>query len=135
MPPSTHSPSRSTQVPIKVQHRIGKKKAIRRKRIDLDCGCSFYLHIDCALNGFAHRGTHHCASSAEFRLHMGADKSPLFQDCRPHREAVQLGPRHIINSNPVQPQPPESVGDSQMFPELPSLDDLTSSDWSFLASI
>nr|WNV28807.1 TrAP [Papaya leaf curl virus] len=39
------SPSKDhfTQVPIKVQHRTAKRRAIRRKRVDLNCGCSYYV--------------------------------------------------------------------------------------------
>ncbi|ALO02624.1 AC2 [Telfairia golden mosaic virus] len=132
---SSPSKSHCSQVPIKVSHQIAKKKAIRRKRIDLDCGCSFYLHIDCALNGFAHRGTHHCGSSAEFRLLLDDTQSPVLQNNRPRGTALLVPPRHNINSNPVQPQPEEGTGDSQVFSELQSLDDLTSSDWSFLKSL
>ncbi|QKE61402.1 transcriptional activator protein [Tomato leaf curl Kunene virus] len=132
---SSPSTSRSTQVPIKVRHKIGKAKAVRRKRIDLDCGCSFFIHINCALNGFAHRGRHHCSSSMEWRLLLGSTQSPVLQDNETRPEAIPMQPRHHINTNTVQPQPQEGFGDSQMFSELPDLDGLTSSDWSFLKCI
>ncbi|QTJ62756.1 Transcriptional activator protein [Tomato interveinal yellowing virus] len=132
---SSPSTNHSTQVPIKVQHRIAKKKVVRRKRVDLECGCSYFIHINCSNHGFTHRGTHHCASSAEWRFYLGDNKSPVFQDNQPRRKTVQLPARHNINTNQVQPQPAEGVGDSQVFSELQSLDELTPSDWSFLKGI
>nr|QSS76679.1 C2 protein [Tomato curly stunt virus]QSS76733.1 C2 protein [Tomato curly stunt virus]QSS76739.1 C2 protein [Tomato curly stunt virus]QSS76757.1 C2 protein [Tomato curly stunt virus]QSS76781.1 C2 protein [Tomato curly stunt virus] len=135
MPPSSPSTSHCSQVPIKVQHRIAKKRVVRRRRVDLDCGCTYYLHIDCTNHGFTHRGTHHCSSGPEWRLYLGDNKSPLFQDYQPRQQTVPHEPRHHIDPDTVQPQPPEETGDSQMFSQLPSLDDLTASDWSFLKRI
>ncbi|CBX51440.1 transcritional activation protein [Ageratum leaf curl Cameroon virus] len=135
MRPSSPSTSHSTQVPIKVQHRIAKQKVVRRKRVDLECGCSYFIHINCSNHGFTHRGTHHCASSLEWRFYLGDTKSPVFQDNQPRRETVQLPTRHNNSTNQVQPQPAEGVGDSQVFSELQSLDELTPSDWSFLKGI
>nr|AIY68262.1 AC2 protein [Euphorbia yellow leaf curl virus] len=130
------SPSRahSTQVPIKVQHRAAKR-AIRRKRVDLNCGCSYYVHINCHNHGFTHRGTHHCSSSSEWRVYLEDSKSPLFQDLRAPQPAISHEPRHHHRPDTVQSQPEESTGDSQMFPSLPNLDDLTASDWSFLKGL
>ncbi|CAI26284.1 AC2 [Tomato leaf curl Comoros virus] len=132
---SSPSTSHSTQLPIKVQHRIAKKKAVRRRRVDLDCGCSYYLHINCIDHGFSHRGTHHCSSSTEWRVYLGDTKSPIFQDYRPRQPAIQHAPRHHISPDKIQPQPEEGTGDSQMFSQLQGLDELTASDWSFLKRI
>nr|ALN12529.1 trap [Tomato leaf curl Sudan virus]UCC70396.1 AC2 [Chilli leaf curl virus]ALN12535.1 trap [Tomato leaf curl Sudan virus]ALN12541.1 trap [Tomato leaf curl Sudan virus]ALN12547.1 trap [Tomato leaf curl Sudan virus] len=135
MQPSSPSTSHCSQVPIKVQHKLAKKKIIRRRRVDLDCGCSYYLHINCSNHGFTHRGTHHCSSSREWRIYLGDKQSPLFQDHQPRREAIQQEPRYHFNTNPIQSQHKEGTGDSQMFSQLPNLDNLTASDWSFLKSI
>nr|QDG02843.1 transcription activator protein [Pepper yellow vein Mali virus] len=135
MQPSSPSTGHSTQIPIKVLHRRAKTKAIRRKRIDLDCGCSYYLHIDCINHGFTHRGTHHCSSSKEWRFYMGDKQSPLFHDNKPRHQTVQHEPRHPHTPNTIQSQPQEGTGDSQMFSQLQGLDDLTASDWSFLKSL
>nr|AEG89798.1 transcription activator protein [East African cassava mosaic virus-Kenya] len=135
MPPSSPSTSHCSQVPIKVQHRTAKNRALRRRRVDLECGCSFYLHIDCINHGFSHRGTHHCASSKEWRFYLGNNKSPLFRNHQPRQEAWEHEPRHHHTPDTFQPQPPEGIGDSQVFSQLQGLDDLTASDWSFLKSI
>nr|CBJ57255.1 TraP [East African cassava mosaic virus (Uganda variant)] len=135
MPPSSPSTSHCSLVPIKVQHRTAKTRAIRRRRVDLECGCSFYLHIDCINHGFSHRGTHHCASSKEWRFYLGHNKSPLFRNHRPRQEAREHEPRHHHTPDTVQPQPSEGIGDSQVFSQLQNMDDLTASDWSFLKSI
>ncbi|ALK27175.1 transactivator protein [Melochia mosaic virus] len=122
-----HSSS-STPPSIKPQHRAAKRRATRRRRIDLECGCSFFLHLNCANNGFTHRGTHHCASSGEWRVYLGAAKSPVFQDNqrgRPPEHQHQGLPR----PSPVQPQPEESVGSPQGVLQLPSLDDIPDSFW------
>nr|ALG76591.1 C2 [Euphorbia leaf curl virus] len=127
------SPSKahSTQVPIKVQHRLAKK-GTRRRRVDLPCGCSYFIALACHDHGFTHRGTHHCSSSREWRVYLGDSKSPIFQDIRAPQPAIPDEPRHHHRPSTIQSQPEESTGDSQMFPSLPNLDDLTASDWSFL---
>nr|CAM91883.1 C2 protein [Tobacco leaf curl Zimbabwe virus] len=132
---SSPSTGHSTQIPIKVLHRKAKTKAIRRKRIDLDCGCSYYIHIGCRNHGFTHRGRHHCASSSEWRFYLGDNKSALFQNNQTPHKTVLQELQHHTPSNTIQPQPQEDIGDSQMFSQLPGLDDLTASDWSFLKSI
>ncbi|AOV18957.1 transcriptional activator protein [Tomato leaf Curl Patna virus-[Bangladesh:Jamalpur:2014]] len=131
------SPSRShcTQVPIKVQHRIAKKRPVRRRRIDLPCGCSYYFGLDCASHGFTHRGTHHCNSGREWRVYLDGQKSPLFQDIPAPRATISKEQRHNNSTSPVQLQPEESVGDTPVFSNLPNLDSFTSSDWAFLKSI
>ncbi|ALK03609.1 transactivator protein [Whitefly-associated begomovirus 7] len=135
MQPSSPSTSHYSPLAVKVLHRNAKKRALRRKRVDLDCGCSFYLHIGCTNHGFTHRGTHHCGSGKEWRFYLGDNKSPLFQDTTTRPEAVQLQQRHNNCPDQVQPQPEEGSGDSQVFSDLPNLDCLTASDWSFLKSI
>nr|AFO38441.1 C2 [Jatropha mosaic Nigeria virus] len=132
---SSPSVSHSTPVPIKVKHRLAKTKRIRRRRIDLECGCSYYLHLNCANNGFTHRGVHHCSSSREWRVYLGDKQSPIFHDHGAERAAIQHQPRHHHPPDPVQPQPPEGTGSSQVLSELPSLDDFTDSVWDFLQSI
>nr|AFV60469.1 transcriptional activator protein [Tomato leaf curl virus] len=134
MQPSSPSKAHSTQVPIKVQHRLAKK-GTRRRRVDLPCGCSYFIALACHDHGFTHRGAHHCSSSREWRVYLGDSKSPIFQDNRAPKPALLDEPRHHHRPDTVQSQPEESVGDTQMFPSLPNLDDLTASDWSFLKGI
>ncbi|ABS71097.1 transactivation protein [Rhynchosia golden mosaic Yucatan virus] len=118
---------------IKAQHRIAKKRAVRRRRIDLNCECSIFLHINCADNGFTHRGEHHCGSGREFRFYLGGSKSPLFQDT-PRREPVIHENQDIPHRSPVQPQPTESVGSPQSLLQFPSLDDFDESFWAEIFS-
>nr|QBY34618.1 transcriptional activator protein [Tomato leaf curl virus] len=131
---SSPSKAHCTQVPIKVQHRLAKTGTIRR-RVDLPCGCSYYVASACHNHGFTHRGTHHCSSGNEWGVYLGDSKSPIFQDNRPRQPAIPDEPRHHHRQSPVQSQPQESVEDTQMFPSLPNLHDLTTSDWSFLEGI
>nr|AFU83195.1 C2 protein [Bhendi yellow vein mosaic virus] len=131
---SSFSPNRCTRVPIKVQHRETKRR-IRRRRVDLECGCSYYLSINCHNHGFSHRGTHHCSSSKEWRLYLEGSKSPLFQDPQPRQPSIHDEHGHHNNEDPFQLQPTESSGNTQVFSNLPNLDDLTPSDWSFLKGI
>nr|QPF16469.1 TrAP [Tomato leaf curl Joydebpur virus] len=134
MRPSSPSKAHSTQVPIKVQHRLAKR-GTRRRRVDLDCGCSYFIALRCHDHGFTHRGTHHCSSGREWRVYLGDNKSPIFQDNRAPPPAIPNEPRHHHSPSTVQSQPEESVGDTQMFSNLPNLDDLTASDWSFLKGL
>nr|AJE24830.1 transcriptional activator protein [Tomato leaf curl Joydebpur virus] len=134
MRPSSPSKAHSTQVPIKVQHRLAKK-GTRRRRVDLDCGCSYFIALRCHDHGFTHRGTHHCSSGREWRVYLGDNKSPVFQDNRAPPPAIPNEPRHHNSPSTVQSQPEESVGDTQMFSNIPNLDDLTASDWSFLKGL
>nr|ANW72118.1 TrAP [Indian cassava mosaic virus] len=135
MRPSSPSKDRSTQVPIKVQHRAAKRKAIRRRRVDLNCGCSYYVHINCHNHGFTHRGTHHCSSGNEWRIYLGGSKSPLFQDHPARQPAVRNETGHNNHPDTLQPQPEESVGTTSMLDGFQGLDDLTASDLAFLESI
>nr|AFV52570.1 TrAP [Tomato leaf deformation virus]AFV52576.1 TrAP [Tomato leaf deformation virus] len=120
--------SSSTPPSIKPRHKIAKAKPIRRKRIDLDCGCSFFLHINCVNNGFTHRGEHHCASGREFRFYLGSTKSPVFQDTQRGGHTVH-NDESIPHPNTIQPQPEEGASTTQSLLELPSLDDISSSFW------
>ncbi|CAD12420.1 AC2 protein [Squash leaf curl Yunnan virus] len=131
---SSPSKAHSTQIPIKVQHRIAKR-TIRRRRVDLRCGCSYFVAIGCHNNGFTHRGTTHCNSIREWRIYLDGKKSPIFQDNQAHREPILEEPRHNHVTNTVQQQPEESVGDTQMFSSLQNLDSFTSSDLALLSSI
>nr|ADU54600.1 transcription activator protein [Abutilon mosaic virus]ADU54612.1 transcription activator protein [Abutilon mosaic virus] len=118
----SHPPS------IRKAHRQAKRRAVRRRRIDLQCGCSIYFHIDCAGHGFTHRGTHHCTSGGEWRVYLGDTKSPVFQDIQSRGPTIHQN-EDIPCANKVQPQPEESVASPQSLPELPSLDDIDDSFW------
>nr|ADD92373.1 transcription activator [Pepper golden mosaic virus] len=120
--------SSSTLPSIKAQHRIAKKRPIRRRRIDLNCGCSIFLHINCANNGFTHRGEHHCGSGREFRFYLGGSKSPIFQDT-PRGGPVVHQNQDIPHRSPVQPQLTPSIGSPKSIPPFPSLDDFDDSFW------
>ncbi|AFM38718.1 transactivator protein [Jacquemontia mosaic Yucatan virus] len=126
--------SSSTPPSIKPKHRIAKSRAIRRKRIDLDCGCSIYVHINCANHGFTHRGTHHCSSSREWRFYLGGTNSPLFQDLPRGGSTIQSD-EDLPRSDPVQQQPEEASGSTQGLRELPGLDDIPDSFWDDLFSV
>ncbi|ADN84047.1 transactivator protein [Rhynchosia rugose golden mosaic virus-[Cuba:Camaguey:171:2009]] len=122
------SSSPSQPPSIKTAHRQAKKRAIRRRRIDLQCGCSIYFHIGCTGHGFTHRGTHHCTSGGEWRVYLGDRKSPVFQDIQSRGPVVHQN-EGIPRTHTVQPQPEESVASPQSLPELPSLDDIDDSFW------
>nr|UEE01012.1 trans-activating protein [Begomovirus mozlegume]UEE01018.1 trans-activating protein [Begomovirus mozlegume] len=132
---SSTSPSRSTQIPIKVKHRLAKKKQIRRRRVDLPCGCSYYLSIQCANHGFTHRGRHHCSSSSEWRLYLDSPKSAIFQSSPTPRTPDEHAIQRNNHQDPIQPQPQESLGDSQMLDDLEHIHSLTESDLAFLESL
>ncbi|AAM12380.1 transactivator protein Trap [Tomato chlorotic mottle virus] len=123
-----HNSSSSTPPSIKVQHRAAKKRAIRRRRIDLQCGCSIFVHIDCAGHGFTHRGTHHCTSGREWRVYLGNIKSPLFQDVQRRGHTIHED-QSLPRPNTVQPQLEESIGSPQGLSQLPNLDDIPESFW------
>nr|AEY94440.1 transcriptional activator protein [Pepper golden mosaic virus] len=120
--------SSSTLPSIKAQHSIAKKRPVRRRRIDLNCGCSIFFHINCANNGFTHRGEHHCSSGGEFPFYLGGPKSPIFQDT-PSRGLVGHQNQDIPHRSPVQPQPTTELGSPQAYPSFPSLDDFDDSFW------
>ncbi|AAF02099.1 AC2 trap protein [Pepper leaf curl virus] len=137
MQSSSPSKAHSSQVPIKVRHRIAKKTT-RRRRVDLPCGCSYFVALGCHPHGFTHRGTSHCSSSSssrEWRIYLDGQQSPIFQNNTTPREAVPEEPRHNHGANPVQLQPEESGGTTPMLSNLPNLDSFTSSDLAFLKSI
>nr|UFP62915.1 AC2 [African cassava mosaic virus] len=137
MQSSSPSQNHSTTVPIKVNHRHFNQRAVRRRRVDLDCGCSYYLHNNCFNHGFTHRGTHHCSSSIEWRVYLGHKQFSVFRNHQARTRAIRREPGHNNGPGPfsVQPQLVEGAGDSQMFYQLQDLDDLTASDWSFLKSL
>nr|BAC75805.1 transcriptional transactivator protein [Honeysuckle yellow vein mosaic virus]BAC75808.1 transcriptional transactivator protein [Honeysuckle yellow vein mosaic virus] len=135
MQPSSPSTAHSTQAPIKVQHRIGKKRQPRRRRIDLNCGCSIYVSLGCANYGFTHRDHHHCSSGTEWRVYLDSAKSPIFQNHQPRSTTIQHGSGHNHSTDPIQPQPEISIGHTQMLPDFQDLDSLTSSDLAFLEFI
>ncbi|UDP19914.1 transcriptional activation protein [Tomato mottle leaf distortion virus] len=120
--------SSSNPPSIKPRHRAAKRRALRRRRIDLNCGCSVYIHINCVNNGFTHRGVHHCASSGEWRVYLGGTKSPLFQDNQGGRPTLHHD-QSLPHPDTVQPQPQESVGSPLSLPELPNLDEFSDSFW------
>ncbi|AFV48344.1 transcription activator [Blechum interveinal chlorosis virus] len=120
--------SSSTPPSIKPQHRIAKKRAIRRKRIDFNCGCSIYQHIDCINYGFTHRGEHHCTSGREFRFYLEGSKSPIFHDTQSRRPTIHNN-QNILHPNSVQPQPEEGTESTQSLLQFPNLDDFDSSFW------
>ncbi|ADK55016.2 transactivator protein [Chino del tomate Amazonas virus] len=122
------SSSPSAPPSIKRAHRQAKKRAIRRRRIDLECGCSIYLHIGCTGHGFTHRGTHHCTSGREWRVYLGDNKSPIFQDIQ-RRDTHVHELQGVSHTNTVQSQPQEGVESTQSHPEFPSLDDISDSFW------
>ncbi|ABV53457.1 transcription activator protein [Macroptilium yellow mosaic virus] len=113
---------------IKAQHRLAKRRAIRRRRLDLNCGCSIFLHINCHDHGFTHRGEHHCASGREFRFYLGGSKSPLFQDHHGGGSTIHSN-KDLPHTSQSQPQRAESVGSPQSLLQLPSLDDINDSFW------
>nr|WKW49322.1 transcriptional activation protein [Euphorbia severe leaf golden mosaic virus] len=120
--------SSSTPPSIKPQHRTAKRRATRRRCVYLYCGCTVYIHINCINNGFTHRGTHHCASSREWRVYLGDNKSPVFQD-NPRRDTPVHEHQNLPHPDTVQPQPQKSVGSPQGISQLPSLDDFSDSFW------
>nr|ABA26604.1 TrAP [Cabbage leaf curl Jamaica virus] len=113
---------------IKAQHKTAKRRAVRRRRIDLNCGCSIFLHINCADNGFTHRGEHHCSSGREFRFYLGGSKSPVFQDTTRRGPVVHQN-QDLPHPSPVQPQPTESIGSPQSLLQFPGLDEFDESFW------
>ncbi|ABN80359.1 C2 protein [Pumpkin yellow mosaic Malaysia virus] len=130
------SQSKNHSIPVaKKSLPHNKKKNIRRRRIDLPCGCSYYMSINCHDHGFTHRGVHHCGSSREWRIYLGSSKSPLFQNIETRHQTLSHGTRHNQNACNVQPQTAESTGTSQMCSNVPDLDGLTPSDWDFLESL
>nr|AGT98647.1 transcriptional activator protein [Squash leaf curl China virus] len=130
------SQSKNHSIPVaKESLHPKKKKAIRRRRIDLPCGCSYYMSINCHDHGFTHKGVHHCGSSREWRVYLGSSKSPIFQNNKTRYQTVSRRTRHNQSADNVQPQSAESTGASQMCSNVPDLDGLTPSDWDFLESL
>ncbi|ANW06473.1 transcriptional activator protein [Velvet bean golden mosaic virus] len=118
---STPSKHHSSPPSIKAQHRCAKKKAIRRKRIDLSCGCTYYMHINCSSHGFTHRGEHHCGSTKEWRLYLGDKKSPLFRDFGALPNTKRINDDGHQNAHQIQPRSEESTADAQVLPQPDNL--------------
>ncbi|KAI8572007.1 hypothetical protein RHMOL_Rhmol01G0165300 [Rhododendron molle] len=103
-------------------HRASK---IRRRRLDCQCGCTIYFKVECASYGFSHRGPHYCPSINYWRLLLGTfKKSPLVQSQQPHNNNITPILSNMQSTNPVQPQPEESIGSSPMLSQFPGLDDI-----------
>nr|AIL92571.2 transcriptional activator protein [Clerodendron yellow mosaic virus] len=132
---SSPSKSHSSQVLNESHHGVPKRGSNWGALLHLNCGCSYYVSLNCHNHGFTHRGVHHCSSSNEWRVYLGGSKSPLFQDLKPPGPTILPEPRHNNNPDPVQPQPGESTGTSQMLANLPDLDEFNSSDWAFLTGL
>nr|AYP00103.1 AC2 [Dolichos yellow mosaic virus]WOK21461.1 AC2 [Dolichos yellow mosaic virus] len=134
---SSPSNSHCSLPSIKAQHRQAKKrKTIRRKRIDLTCGCSYYLNINCRNDGFTHRGIHHCSSTTEWRVYLGAKESPIFQNPGTSRGvSVRSEPTQNQDPHNVQPRVEESVGDTQGILGLCDLPSIDSAIWADLECI
>nr|BAC75811.1 transcriptional transactivator protein [Honeysuckle yellow vein mosaic virus] len=135
MQPSSPSTAHSTQVPIKVRHRSEKGRAPRRRRIDLNCGCSIYVALGCANHVFTHRAHHHCSSGKEWRVYLASAQSPIFQNHDTRTTAIQHGSGYNKFTDTIQPQPQESTGHTQVLPLFQDLHSLTSSDFAFLEGI
>nr|AEF38358.1 AC2 [Tomato leaf curl New Delhi virus] len=134
MQTSTHSGKHSIPV-AKTSLPQKKKKSIPKRRVDLPCGCTYYISINCHDHGFTHRGVHHCGTSREWRIYLGNSKSPVSQTFEARQQALPNTARHHQDSNTIQPQPAESPGTSQVFSNFQNLDGLTPSDWDFLESL
>nr|QEY87973.1 transcriptional activator [Tomato leaf curl Palampur virus] len=130
---SLHSRDHSTPV-AKTSRPKKKKKNIRRRRVDLQCGCSYYISITCHDHGFGPREIHPCGPSKGWREFLDRSNSPVFHHFETPQETLPHQPRHYNSPNTVQPQPEESTGASQVFSNIPDLDGLTPSDWAFLES-
>ncbi|AAM12386.1 transactivator protein Trap [Sida yellow mosaic virus] len=124
--------SSSTPPSIKPRHRAAKRRGTRRRRIDLACGCSIYVHINCSNDGIHAPRELITVPQAENGVYIwGDNKSPVFQDI-PRRGPVVHDDQSVPRTDTVQPQPQESIGSPQGIPELPSLDDISDSFWNDL---
>nr|AHB82046.1 transcriptional activator protein [Jatropha mosaic Lucknow virus]AIR77181.1 transcriptional activator protein [Jatropha leaf curl virus] len=90
---------------------------------------------NCANHGFTHRGTHHCSSFEQWRLYLDGPKSSVLPTPQSHEQALQSGSGHHTPPNTIQSQSQTSTTDTQVLPELQSLDSFTDSDWDFLTSL
>ncbi|KAL6978442.1 hypothetical protein U1Q18_020110 [Sarracenia purpurea var. burkii] len=109
----------------KALHQRAKKRSIRRRRIDLFCGCTIYVHINCANDGFTHRGATHAIANAHWRVILGIEEPTLHQGNR-EDDRLQLEPS-IPDDNNVQPQPPQRAQSAQGSIPFPNLDNIE--DW------
>ncbi|ACG69443.1 AC2 [Jatropha leaf curl virus] len=90
---------------------------------------------NCANHGFTHRGTHHCSSFQQWRLYLDGPKSSVLPRHQSHEQTLQPGPGHHTPPNTIQSQSQASTTDTQVLPELQSLDSFTDSDWDVLTSL
>ncbi|KAL6961858.1 hypothetical protein U1Q18_043448 [Sarracenia purpurea var. burkii] len=128
MPNSSSSPNHySLPKNQKQLHQRSKKRSIRRRRIDLFCGCTIYVHINCANDGFTHRGGTHAIANAHWRVIPGIEEPTLHQGNR-EDDGLQLEPS-IPDDNNVQPQSPQRTEPAQgsiPFPDLDNIEDFIS---------
>ncbi|KAL6952808.1 hypothetical protein U1Q18_010687 [Sarracenia purpurea var. burkii] len=97
-------------------------KIVRRRRIDLLCGCTIYVHINCANDGFTHRGHNHAIANAHWRVILGFEESSLHQGNRQgYNKPVELS---VLHHNNVQPQLEESTESPQGSIPLPDMDNI-----------
>nr|AFB81502.1 transcription activator protein [Cotton leaf curl Rajasthan virus] len=131
---SSHLIDPPIQVPIKVQHREAKRRN-RRRRVDFECGCSYYLFINRHTHGFTHRGANPCSPSREPRIYLEGSKSPLFPNHQPRQPSFHEEWDNTHNQGPVSTQHSGNSGTAQVFLNPSNLDDLKPPDWSFLKGI
>ncbi|API65469.1 TrAP [Vernonia crinkle virus] len=132
---STPSPNHSSPPNIKAQHREKKRRSIRRKKIDLPCGCAYLIHLNCRNHGFTHRGTHYCNSGNEWRVYLEPPQPSVLHHTGTPQTTVHNEQRRDTPANQIQPQPAESSRSSQVFYQLEDLDWFTASDIAFLESV
>nr|QQK85149.1 AC2 [Tomato leaf curl New Delhi virus] len=77
-------------------------------------------------------GEYITADRAESGVYTWEIRNPLYFKILQHHSRPFLTQHDIIKSNPIQPQPAESPGTSQVFSNFQNLDGLTPSDWDFL---
>ncbi|KAL6994241.1 hypothetical protein U1Q18_012348 [Sarracenia purpurea var. burkii] len=121
-PPSSSHNHYSPPKNQKQLHQRAKKRSIRRRRIDLFCGCTIYVHINCANDGFTHRGDTHAIANAHWHVILGIEEPSLHQANR-EGYGQQVEPS-VPHDNNVQPQPPQITQSSQGSIPFPDLDKL-----------
>ncbi|KAL6994243.1 hypothetical protein U1Q18_012350 [Sarracenia purpurea var. burkii] len=108
-------------------HQRAKKRSIRRRRIDLFCGCTIYVRINCANDGFTHRGDTHAIANAHWRVILGIEKPSLHQANRErYGQPVESSSPHDNNVQPQPPQRTQSPQGSIPFPDLDNIEELLS---------
>ncbi|AEB00553.1 Trap [Cleome golden mosaic virus] len=117
---------------IKAQHKAAKRRAIRRRRIDLTCGCTIYIHLNCHSNEFTHRGTSSAVPQAENGVYTWEISNPLYFRIHDVEDVLHSRDEDIPRPDTVQPQREESIGSPHGLSQLPSLDSLGDSFWADL---